>query len=98
VEVVQNASFMIIFPMTFIANTFVRADFLPGPLRVFAEWNPVSSLAQAVREAFGNNGDLPPPEVWSLQNPIAYTLIWIVIIMAIFVPLSIRQYQKTASR
>src|ERR671918_879676 len=30
-EVVQNASFMFIMPMTFIANTFVQADRLPGP-------------------------------------------------------------------
>jgi ABC-2 type transport system permease protein len=98
VEVVQNASFMFIFPMTFIANTFVRQDLLPGPLRTFAEWNPVSAVAQGVREAFGNTGSLPEPSVWSLANPVAYTIIWAAIIMAIFVPLSVRQYRKAASR
>jgi ABC-2 type transport system permease protein len=98
VEVVNNASFMFIFPMTFIANTFVQSDRLPSPLQTFAEWNPVSSLAQAVREAFGNTGDLPRPDAWSLDNPIAYTLIWVGIILAIFVPLSIRQYKKAATR
>ena len=98
VEVVQNASFMFIMPMTFIANTFVQVDFLPGPLRTFAEWNPVSTVAQAAREAFGNTGSLGPPDAWSLQNPIAYTLIWVVVIMAVFVPLSVRQYKKTAAR
>jgi ABC-2 type transport system permease protein len=98
VEVVNNASFMFIFPMTFIANTFVRQDLLPGPLRVFAEWNPVSSVAQAVREAFGNTGTLPEPEVWSLANPVLYSVIWVGIILAIFIPLSVRQYQKAAAR
>jgi ABC-2 type transport system permease protein len=98
VEVVQNASFMFIFPMTFIANTFVRSDLLPGPLRVFAEWNPVSAVAQGVREAFGNTGSLPEPQVWSLANPVLYTIIWVGIILAIFVPLSVRQYNKAASR
>jgi ABC-2 type transport system permease protein len=98
VEVVQNASFMFIFPMTFIANTFVRQDLLPGPLRVFAEWNPVSAVAQAVREAFGNTGSLPEPTVWSLRNPVWYTLIWVGIILAIFIPLSVRQYRKAAAR
>lgn len=98
VEVVNNASFMFIFPMTFIANTFVRSDFLPGPLQTFAEWNPVSSVAQAAREAFGNTGNLPPPDAWSLDNPIAYTIIWVGIILAIFIPLSVRQYNKAASR
>jgi ABC-2 type transport system permease protein len=98
VEVVNNASFMFIFPMTFIANTFVRIDRLPGPLETFAEWNPVSAVAQGVREAFGNMGNLPEPDVWSLDNPIAYTIIWVGIILAIFVPLSVRQYKRSASR
>jgi len=97
VEVVQNASFMFIFPMTFIANTFVGIQNLPGPLKVFAEWNPVSSVAQALRESFGNTL-APPPDVWSLQHPVAYSLIWIGIILAIFIPLSQRQYRKAAAR
>ena len=98
VEVVNNASFMFIMPATFISNAFVRGDLLPGPLRTFAEWNPVSSVAQAVREAFGNTGNVPVPDAWSLQNPYLYTLIWVAIILAIFVPLSIRQYKKAATR
>jgi ABC transporter DrrB family efflux protein len=98
VEVVQNASFMFIFPLTFVANTFVRSDLLPGPLKTFAEWNPVSSVSQAVREAFGNTGTLPKPHVWPLANPIPYSLLWIAIILAVFVPLSVRQYKKAASK
>ena len=98
VEVVNNASFMFIMPATFVSNAFVRSDLLPGPLRTFAEWNPVSSVSQAVREAFGNAGDVPVPDAWSLQNPYAYTLIWVGIILAIFVPLAVRQYNKAASR
>jgi ABC transporter DrrB family efflux protein len=98
VEVVNNASFMFIFPLTFIANTFVRSDILPGPLKTFAEWNPVSSLSQSVREAFGNTGNLPKPDAWSLQHPVVYTIIWVGIILAIFVPLSVRQYNKAATR
>lgn len=47
------ASFMFIIPLTFVANTFVRPEFLPGPLRSCAERSPVSAVAQASREAFG---------------------------------------------
>ena len=98
-EIFQNASFMFIMPVTFIANTFVLSDSLPGPLQTFAEWNPVSAVAQSVREAFGNlAADLPPPNAWSLRNPVLYSLIWVGIILAIFVPLSVRQYRKAASR
>jgi ABC-2 type transport system permease protein len=98
VEVVNNVSFMFIFPLTFVAKTFVPTDDLPGPLRTFAEWNPVSSVTQAVREAFGNTGNLPEPDVWSLDNPILYTLIWIGIILAVFIPLSVRQYNKATTK
>jgi ABC-2 type transport system permease protein len=96
-EVFQNASFMFIMPVTFVANTFVLTAALPGPLQTFAEWNPLSAVAQAVREAFGNTQGVPP-DVWSLQNPVAYSLIWIAIILAIFIPLSVRQYKKAATR
>jgi ABC-2 type transport system permease protein len=96
-ETVQNASFMFIFPLTFVANTFVDVESLPPVLQTFAEWNPVSSVAQAVREAFGNA--LPTtPDVWSLQNPWLYSLIWIVIILAVFIPLSMRAYRKAAAK
>ncbi|HEV2755228.1 MAG TPA: ABC transporter permease [Actinomycetota bacterium] len=98
VEVVNNASFMFIMPMTFISNAFVNSEDLPGPLQTFAEWNPVSTVAQAAREAFGNTGGMVQPDTWSLENPVLYTIIWVCIILAVFVPLSVRQYKKTAAR
>jgi ABC-2 type transport system permease protein len=99
VEVINNASFMVIFPLTFVANTFVPSDQLPGPLRTFAEWNPVSSVTQAARELFGNiPAGTPAPEAWSLQNPVIYTLIWVVITVAIFAPLSVSRYNRARRR
>ncbi|HKY67798.1 MAG TPA: ABC transporter permease, partial [Acidimicrobiales bacterium] len=98
-EVVNNASFMVIFPLTFIANTFVPVENLPGVLRTFAEWNPISAVTQATRDLFGNTNPAdPPPDVWPLQNPELYTLIWVAIILAVFVPLSNRQYRRATSR
>jgi ABC transporter DrrB family efflux protein len=99
VEVINNAAFMVIFPLTFIANTFVPSENLPTILRTFAEWNPVSAVTQAARELFGNiPPGTPEPSVWPLQNPIVYTLIWVVIIIAIFAPLAVRQYRRVKSR
>jgi ABC-2 type transport system permease protein len=98
-EVVQSASFIVIFPLTFIANTFVPSSGLPGPLRVIAEWNPVSSVTQAARELFGNIAPgAPEPDAWPLQHPVAYTLLWVALILAVFVPLAVRQYERAASR
>jgi ABC-type polysaccharide/polyol phosphate export permease len=93
-EVVNNAAFMVLFPLTFIANTFVPAETLPAPLRVFANWNPVSTVAQAARELFGNIPPATPePTVWSLQNPALYTVIWVGALVAVFAPLAVRRYR-----
>ena len=99
VEVINNASFMVIFPLTFIANTFVPSENLPGVLRAFAEWNPISALTQAVRDLFGNiPSGAPDPTVWPLQNPVIYTLIWAAVIITIFAPLAVFRYQKAVKK
>jgi ABC transporter DrrB family efflux protein len=95
-EVVNNASFMVIFPVTFLANTFVPSQNLPSVLRAFAEWNPVSSVTQAARELFGNVDAGAAGGAWSLEHPVLYTLLWIGIILAVFVPLCVRRYKQAA--
>jgi ABC-2 type transport system permease protein len=98
-EVINNASFMVIMPLTFVSNAFVPLESFPSALRPFVEWNPVSAVTQAARELFGNTSPLlPAPDVWPMQHPVAYTLLWVVIILVVFVPLSVVQYQRTASR
>jgi ABC-type polysaccharide/polyol phosphate export permease len=98
-EVVNNASFMVIMPLTFISNAFVPSENLPTPLRIFAEWNPVSAVTQSARNLFGNVvPGAPVPDAWSMQNPELYTLIWIVVILAIFVPLSVALYKRAAKK
>jgi ABC-2 type transport system permease protein len=98
-EVVNNASFIVIFPLTFIANTFVPTNNFPAVLKTIADWNPVSALVQAVRELFGNTApSLEVSDAWSLQHPVLYSLIWIAVLLVVFVPLSVRIYLRTASR
>jgi ABC-2 type transport system permease protein len=98
-EVVNNASFMVIMPLTFISNAFVPSQNLPTPLRVFAEWNPVSAVTQAARNLFGNTSPaFPPADSWSMQNPELYTLIWVAVLVAIFAPISVRLYKRTAAK
>lgn len=99
-EVFNQASFMFIFPLTFIANTFVPLTALPTPLRIFAEWNPVSAVTQATRNLFGN---LPPEqfpgvgESWPMQHPALYTVLWGVLILAVFIPLSSRRFARSTN-
>lgn len=99
VEVINNAAFMVIFPLTFVANTFVPSDDLPAPLEAFAEWNPVSSVTQAARERFGNIPEgTPDPTAWPLDNPELYTLAWVIVIVAVFAPLAVNRYKRATKR
>jgi ABC-2 type transport system permease protein len=100
-EVVNNASFIVIFPLTFVANTFVPLDTLPAPLRVFAEWNPVSAVTHAARQLFGNPDPNPAAAAstaWPLEHPQLYTLIWSVVVILVFAPLANGRYRRSASR
>jgi ABC transporter DrrB family efflux protein len=98
-EVVQNASFIFLFPATFIANTFVPTNDFPSVLRTIADWNPVSTLTQACRELFGNTSpQLPPSDVWPMQHPVIYTLLWVAGILAVFIPLASWQYKRASSK
>jgi ABC-2 type transport system permease protein len=96
-ESVQNISFLVIFPVTFVANTFVPLENLPRVLKVMAEWNPVSTVTQASRELFGNTaGVVSPSTAWPIEHAALYTLGWSFLLLAVFVPLSVRLF-KTAS-
>ncbi len=98
-EVINNVSFLILFPLTFLSNAFVPSNTLPTPLRIFAEYNPVSALVQAARELFGNvPAGTPVSTVWTQQNPIQTVLIGIAVMLVVFVPLSIRKYRQISTR
>jgi ABC transporter DrrB family efflux protein len=70
VEAVNGVMFTVLFPITFLANTFVPTEPMPHWLRVIAEWNPVSSLAQAMRELWGNGGPAPASAQLPLHHPV----------------------------
>ncbi len=97
-EVFNNVSMVVVFPLTFLANTFVDSGRLPAPLRAIADWNPVSAVTQAARELFGNtSAALPPRDVWPMQHALLASVLWIAVLLVIFVPLSVRCYQKATS-
>jgi len=97
-EAVQGVAFVVIFPITFIASTFVPANTLPEPLRTIAQWNPVTTLAESLRELFGNpHTPVLPTSPWSLHHPVLYTVIWIMAITVIVAPLATRVFQRSIS-
>lgn len=98
-EVINNVSFLVLFPLTFISNAFVPSENLPTPLRIFAEYNPVSALVQAARELFGNvPPEAPIADAWTQQNPVLTVLTGIVVLLVVFVPLSIWKFGRVSTR
>ena len=88
-EGVQGIAFAVLFPLTFIASTFVPVSSMPGPLKAVAQWNPITTLSDALRELFGNpNTPVQPDDPWSIAHPVAYTAIWVVGIVVVCAPLA----------
>ncbi|MFE3514956.1 ABC transporter permease [Streptomyces sp. NPDC059166] len=97
-EAATSGGLIWLFPLTFISNAFVDANQMPTVLRHIAEWNPFSATVQACRELFGN---LPPgfvtPDAWPMQHPILASVIWSVLIVAVFRTLAVRKYRSATA-
>ena len=96
-RVVQNVSFLVTFPLTFLSNAFAPTTGMPRPLQYFAEWNPVSTMVAACRELFGLENQFGATAgSFPSENPLLTSFIYMIIIMAIFIPVSVRKYKRAA--
>jgi ABC-2 type transport system permease protein len=93
VEAANQVGFTVIFPVTFVSNVFVPPQTLPSWLRPVAEWNPVSALTASTRELWGNPNPFAA-EGFPAEHPILLTLIWVVVLVAVFAPLGVRRYRS----
>ena len=96
-RVVQNVSFLVTFPLTFLSNAFAPTTGMPRALQYFAEWNPVSTMVAACRELFGLENQFGATAgSFPSENPLLTSFIYMIIIMAIFIPISVRKYQRAS--
>lgn len=87
-ETAQLASFVFIFPLTFASAAFVTVQSMAAWLQVFARNQPVTIVVDSARHfALGVSAG---GATWKI-------LTWSVVLLIIFVPLSIWQYQKRNS-
>lgn len=94
VEAVQGFMFTVMFPLTFVANTFVPTENMPSWLRLVAEWNPISALTQSCRELWGNGPPASADAAWSLQHPVLMTVASSLLFTAVFAPLAIAAFRR----
>jgi len=82
---VQGITFMLMFPLTFAASTFVPASTLPGWLQAWVRVNPVNHAIEALRGLL-----LGGP----VAGPLAWTVGWGLGLLVVFAPLAVRAYRR----
>jgi ABC transporter DrrB family efflux protein len=94
VEAVNGFMFTVMFPLTFVANTFAPTESMPTWLRVIAEWNPVSALTAACRDLWGNASPPAANAQLPLQHPVISSLLWSIVFTAVFAPLAVAAFRR----
>ena len=94
-EATQSAVFLPIFPLVFASSIFVPTTTMPGWLRSFADHQPITVTANALRGLILGEGALPPGT--SVESQILLALVWAAAIVAVFGPLAVRLYRRTVS-
>ena len=84
---VQGIMFLLVLPLSFGSNTFVRTSTMPGWLQAFVKVNPISHLVSAVRGL-------------TIGGPVAHDLLWtlgwMAVLVGVFFPLALRAYRSRA--
>jgi ABC transporter DrrB family efflux protein len=87
-ESAQGIAFLLLFPIAFVSSAMVPIQGLPGWLQPIAEWNPVSAVAGALRELFGNPNPAALRDNFPSQNPVLMAILWSLVIMAVCIPIA----------
>jgi ABC transporter DrrB family efflux protein len=86
VESATLVGFLIIFPFVFAASTFTSTQFMPRGLRAFADAQPVTQVANALRDLTYGTGSAGPAAV--------HAVIWSVAILIAAATLATWKFRK----
>jgi len=81
----QGFGFIVMFPLTFGSNVFVRTSTLPGWLQAWVKVNPVTALSEASRRLVTGG---------PIATPAWHSILWAIGITAVFAPLAVRRYRR----
>lgn len=90
-ESIDSVSTLVVVVFPFLSNAFLSAENLPGWLRPIAEWNPVSAVATACRNLWGNpsttSGGFPA------EHPSIVVVVTLGLLFAVTTLISLRSYR-----
>jgi ABC transporter DrrB family efflux protein len=85
-EAAQSVGFIWVFPLVFASSAFVPTSSMPGWLHWFADINPVTLTVNAARALTIGHGHALGPALGMLA--------WLVGLLLVFVPLSVRAFRR----
>jgi ABC-2 type transport system permease protein/oleandomycin transport system permease protein len=85
----QAMGFIVIFPLTFISSAFVPTETMPAALEWFADVNPITTTVDAMRALW--LGAPAGDDIWG-------AVVWALVIVAVFAPLSTARYRRAVTR
>jgi ABC transporter DrrB family efflux protein len=96
-ESAQQLGFMMFLPLTFVSSAFVPTQGMPGWLQPVANWNPMSALAAACRQLFGNPNPAAFVNAWPMHHPELAVILWSAGLIVVFAPLAVQAYRRKAT-
>ncbi len=86
-----NSVFGLLYPVTMLSNAFIAPELMPTPLRVVAEWNPLSATVTATRRLFGNPG--ADAGGFASDHAILLAVLLPLLLTALTLPLAVRAFR-----
>jgi ABC transporter DrrB family efflux protein len=94
-EAAQSASFLPIFPLVFASSVFLPTQTMPDWLRVFADNQPITVVANAIRGLILGPQVLFPGQ--TVGGEVVNALAWLFGITVVFSFLAVRAYRRAVS-
>jgi ABC-2 type transport system permease protein len=91
-DAMQGVGFIVIFPLSFMAGTFVPISGMDAVPRAIAHWDPISALVASVR---GLTQGTHSTGSWQLEHPQVAMALWCLVILAVAVPIALRRFNRT---
>jgi ABC transporter DrrB family efflux protein len=82
---------ILVWPVGFLSSALVAPATMPGWLGAIAEWNPMSATVTACRDLFGNADTAGV--TWAADHALLMAVVWPLLLVAVFFPLSVRRYR-----
>ncbi|MBV6698111.1 ABC transporter permease [Kitasatospora aureofaciens] len=95
---VNAVAMMVTMPSTFLSSTFYPLNNLPDWLQAIAQWSPMTTVATALRELWGNPTGNGADPALPLRYPVLSSALMLSALLVVVIPLTTRAYDRAARK